>query len=87
MDTIKVKPWHPSQGDHVVINAADFDPAVHRRFGDEVAAKQANEQHAERFRFSQEMSIEGIKAVLTAKGVKFRANASREALVALLAKE
>lgn len=30
--TIKVKPWGPDQGDFVVINEADFDPAVHTRF-------------------------------------------------------
>lgn len=29
METIKVKPWSNDQGDFVVINAADFDPAVH----------------------------------------------------------
>jgi hypothetical protein len=29
MDTIKIKPWHESQGDHVVINKADFDPEKH----------------------------------------------------------
>lgn len=27
--TVRIKPSHPSQGDHVVINAADFDPKVH----------------------------------------------------------
>lgn len=29
MQTMKVKPWSDDQGDHVVINAEDFDPAVH----------------------------------------------------------
>lgn len=29
MDVIKVKPWGQGQGDHVLINAADFDPSVH----------------------------------------------------------
>ena len=29
METIKVKPWDVSQGDFVVINAADFDPSLH----------------------------------------------------------
>lgn len=27
--TVKVKPSHPSQGDHVLVNEEDFDPAVH----------------------------------------------------------
>jgi hypothetical protein len=29
VETIKVKPWGEGQGDHVVINAEDFDPEVH----------------------------------------------------------
>lgn len=29
-ETIKVKPWGKDQGDHVVINADDFDPKVHK---------------------------------------------------------
>jgi hypothetical protein len=28
--TVRVKPTSPEQGDHVVINEADFDPAVHQ---------------------------------------------------------
>lgn len=30
--TIKVKPWGADQGEFVLINEADFDPAVHQRF-------------------------------------------------------
>ena len=29
MDTIRVKPWGKGQGDHVTINAEDYDPAIH----------------------------------------------------------
>jgi hypothetical protein len=29
MQTMKVKPWGAGQGDHVVINREDFNPAVH----------------------------------------------------------
>lgn len=29
MQTMKVKPWAEGQGDYVVINADDFDAAVH----------------------------------------------------------
>lgn len=42
MDTILVKPWSADQGGHVVINAADFDPAVHQLLHAEPAAD-ANE--------------------------------------------
>lgn len=30
--TLRVKSSHPSQGDHVIINESDFDPAVHELF-------------------------------------------------------
>lgn len=30
--TMLVQPWGEDQGDHVVINAADFDPAVHKPY-------------------------------------------------------
>lgn len=33
MGTIKVKPWGNGQGDHVLINEEDFDPAKHELFG------------------------------------------------------
>ncbi|MGZ3309098.1 MAG: hypothetical protein ACXU8R_11320 [Xanthobacteraceae bacterium] len=29
MQTMKVKPWSEDQGDHVLINKADFDPERH----------------------------------------------------------
>lgn len=29
MQTMKVKPWSEDQGDHVLINARDFDPDKH----------------------------------------------------------
>jgi len=32
METMKVKPWSEDQGDHVVINKADFDPATHEAY-------------------------------------------------------
>lgn len=32
VETVRVMPTHPSQGEWVVINAADFDPAVHRLY-------------------------------------------------------
>lgn len=32
MSTMKVKPWGEGQGDHVVINAEDFNPEIHLPF-------------------------------------------------------
>lgn len=29
MEVLKVKPWGKDQGDYVLINASDFDPARH----------------------------------------------------------
>jgi hypothetical protein len=37
--TIKVKPWGKDQGDHVLINEADFDPKVHARLDGKAPAK------------------------------------------------
>jgi predicted RNA-binding protein Jag len=34
METMKVKPWGNGQGDHVVINKADFDPKKHEELKD-----------------------------------------------------
>lgn len=35
MQTMKVKPWSEDQGDHVLINARDFDPDKHESLEDE----------------------------------------------------
>ena len=31
-ETMKVKPWGKDQGDYVLINVVDFDPAFHTAF-------------------------------------------------------
>ena len=41
IETIRVKAAHPSQGEWVVINAHDFDPAVHVKFDAAAEAKPA----------------------------------------------
>jgi len=33
IETVRVMPTHPSQGEWVIMNASDFDPAVHRLYG------------------------------------------------------
>lgn len=38
METMKVKPWHESQGEYVLINVEDFDPEKHKPL-DDVAAE------------------------------------------------
>lgn len=40
-NVIKVKPWSEDQGDHVLINEADFDPSVHVRFDEAADASTA----------------------------------------------
>ncbi len=32
METIKVQPWDPAQGDFVLINKDDFDPEKHTEY-------------------------------------------------------
>lgn len=39
MDILKIKPVHPSQGDYVLINAEDFDPAKHELYGQDEPPK------------------------------------------------
>ena len=39
--TVKVKPWGDDQGDHVLINEVDFDPAVHELFDAPAAASKS----------------------------------------------
>lgn len=41
MDTIRCKPWGEGQGDHVIVNSADFDPAFHVLEDAEIAAPAA----------------------------------------------
>ena len=41
METIKVKPCGGNQGEHVVINAEDFDAAMHEKLAEEVAEEVA----------------------------------------------
>jgi predicted transcriptional regulator len=38
-ETVKVKPWGKDQGDHVLINADDFDPKVHTLIDEPKRAK------------------------------------------------
>ena len=39
IETVRVMPWSESQGEFVVINAVDFDPAVHKLHEPDAAAK------------------------------------------------
>lgn len=39
--TMKVKPWGLGQGDHVVINVTDFDPAKHEKYEEDSASAQS----------------------------------------------
>jgi hypothetical protein len=44
-ETIRIKPSHPSQGDFVTINKADFNPAIHEAF-DHVPNKESKDTEA-----------------------------------------
>lgn len=39
MATIKIKPSHPSQGEYVLIEEENFDPAIHQKL-DEVKVEE-----------------------------------------------
>lgn len=48
MDIMKVKPWGQGQGDYVLLNVSDFDPAFHAPLNAEEAAKVADKLPAEK---------------------------------------
>jgi hypothetical protein len=73
MKTIKIKPSHESQGDHVLINEADFNPDLHELLDGAPAADEP-----------KSMTAAELKEALTAKGIEFRGNASKADLQALL---
>lgn len=39
METIKIEPSDKSQGKYVLINADDYDPKQHKKYGEKQAAK------------------------------------------------
>lgn len=45
--TVRVMPTHPSQGEWVIINEADFDPAAHRLYAPAESESVALTQQAE----------------------------------------
>lgn len=47
MNIMKVKPWGEGQGDHVLLNVSDFDPAFHVPLDAEEAAKVARKPPAD----------------------------------------
>lgn len=48
METVKVKSWSADQGEFVLINAADFDPAVHEAFDPDSAPAPAKAAKAQK---------------------------------------
>lgn len=71
-EMLMVKPWGKDQGDYVLINASDFEPGVHELLDAAPAAQPADPDAQTR--------IDALKAALTEKGIKFRANASEAKL-------
>jgi hypothetical protein len=69
--TIKIKPSHESQGDHVLINEDDFDPEKHERFDEAHPSEKA-------------MTVAEMRDALTAKGVQFDPALRKGELRALL---
>lgn len=76
MDTMNVKPWGKGQGDFVVINKADFDPAVHDASNEMIldGAKKA----------SDGLKLDEIRAALAAKNIDIPEGAKKADLQKLL---
>jgi hypothetical protein len=71
MATVKVKPWGKDQGDHVVIDEADFVEGQH-------------ELYVEGEPDDGDLTVPEIKEKLTAAGIEFPAGAKKSDLLALL---
>lgn len=71
VETMKIKPAHADQGEFVVINKADFDPAIHEEHGIEVEA-------------SKRLGIAELREALTQKGIEFPKGAKAADLQSLL---
>ena len=76
METIKVKPWGKGQGDHVLINAADFDPSKHTRHDPE---REAAEAKAAAERAESERQEQARRDAAAAEANAARAAVEREA--------
>lgn len=72
METIKVKPWGEDQGDFVLINAEDFDDAVHSRFDAEGGDSGEGG-----------LSATQLKDELKKRNIEFKGNASKAVLQGL----
>lgn len=79
--TLKVKSWHKSQGDFVIINEADFDKDVHTLYGEKKVT--AKEQKALDEQAAKDL-LDATKAKLTEKGISFEGIEDQAALQALL---
>ena len=54
MVTIKVNPWGKDQGEFVLINESDFDPAVHVKFDDEAVVEVQKQERKSKNKQPQE---------------------------------
>ena len=73
--TIKVQPWGEGQGDHVVINEADFDSKFH---------KLLDEAGSAGGKASDGLGVAELRAALEAKGIEIPEGAKKADLKALL---
>lgn len=74
--TIKIKSTHPqSQGEYVEINQSDYNPTIHKLYGEPDHPGQKDELDG--------MKKADLQEFLKAKGVEFETDANKEALLAL----
>lgn len=101
--TMMVMPWSPSQGDHVVINASEFDPKVHTEYKESAhsappphpemdpagLSEQGHEPpaHDPDTNHNGYLTRDEIMADLDRLGIEYDARLSRAKLDALLHKE
>jgi hypothetical protein len=79
--TVKVKSWHKSQGDFVIINESDFDKDVHTLHGEKKLTQK--EQKVLDEQVAKDL-LDSTKAALAEKGITFDETADQATLQALL---
>lgn len=88
MGTINVKPWGQDQGDFVVIEEENFDPAFHVRLDDDGAEEKTvtgtGASQVATTTPETPVTAAMLRNALDARGIKYKPQASKAQLQALL---
>lgn len=83
METIKVQPWDPAQGDFVVINKDDFDPEKHTEYVDQPNSGEVDGTQPTAKKVN--LTVDQIKEILASRNIEIPQGAKKDELIALMA--